>query len=533
MLKNIVKKGLYLGAMVSFLGFVVSCEEDFTDIGTSIVDNNKFNTFDTVFDVEISSFPIQNVRAGGLNLSSGNLGQYLLGVFNHPNYEKIEASIISQLRTPIISVVNEDSYDEKVNVITTVDTVYVKLPYHSTSTIRSGSVDLFDYTLDSIIGNKDVPFTLNVYRSDSFLNQLNPQDPTKQNEFYSDQDYVKLESLNHTANYQFVPNVHDTAMVVSRRLNDGKLYDTDTIVIGNRAPFARIPLDKRKIQQIFVDNYQTSDFETQEAFNDYFRGLIIEATGNDGSLLAFNFNNTDATFNPALEIFYTNTVYSSATNAVLDTIKGSDSFALGGIATSQYKMSGAPTNNFNNFVVQGAAGTNAEVKLFGSTDSNNNGIADQIEIIRLEDWLINDASLFFYVDQDVVQYDTINTPYRLYLHKSFTEKGTTTSTQVKDALSEGPVTFGGNLTVSNKKPDSYRFRITDYISDLLNAKSDNNSTLMLKVFNNSDLPTTLVDTVMRNYSWNPKAVSLLNHLQSNGTRRAQLKISYSRRKEAN
>ena len=103
--------------------------------------------------------------------------------------------------------------------------------------------------------------------------------------------------------------------------------------------------------------------------------------------------------------------------------------------------------------------------------------------------------------------------------------------QIKDLLSEGPDVFGGNLEVVDGKPEKYTFRITDYVSELLSGDTDYIPTLGLKVYNALDLPTSLIDTIIENYSWNPKVVTLLNHDKLvNGERRALLKISYTEKK---
>ncbi len=91
--------------------------------------------------------------------------------------------------------------------------------------------------------------------------------------------------------------------------------------------------------------------------------------------------------------------------------------------------------------------------------------------------------------------------------------------------------YDGNLTLTDKTPDYYRFKITDYLSDLLNGNSSDNPVLGLKVYNTpTDSYSSMDDTLITDYSWNPKAVTLLNHFTSNGERRAKLKISYSIKK---
>ena len=306
----------------------------------------------------------------------------------------------------------------------------------------------------------------------------------------------------------------------------GIVYEDTIFELTKKVPFARIPLSKTKIKQLFLDQYGTPHFATQDAFSEYFKGLYIEATGNDGSLIPFNIAVSDAQLRPSIEIFYTNTVIKGGTT-IIDTIRKTNTIVISNFSNSVYKMTNKVYPADKNIIIQGAAGNMAEVKLFGP-DTNSNSISDQIEEIRTKNWLINDASLTFYVNQDIVKNDTVATPKSLFLYK---DNNSLAPSQVKDVFSEGPIVFGGELNVSDKKPDSYTFKITDYISDLLNGKSDYNPPLNLKVFNSTDLPANINDTIMKVYSWNPRAVTLLNHDKTaNGQRRSQLKISYSIKK---
>ena len=79
MLRKYIKATVYVAVTAFLFGSVISCEEDFTDIGTSIVNNGEFTTNDTIFEIEVTSKNIENVQADGLAIG-GVLGQYLLGV---------------------------------------------------------------------------------------------------------------------------------------------------------------------------------------------------------------------------------------------------------------------------------------------------------------------------------------------------------------------------------------------------------------------------------------------------------------------
>ena len=88
-------------------------------------------------------------------------------------------------------------------------------------------------------------------------------------------------------------------------------------------------MKETEIKEIFLDKFDSPEFESQDAFNDYFRGLILEATGDSGNLISFDFNSTNTSLTPSLEIYYTNTVVESGVTAI-DTIYKNHSFPLSG-----------------------------------------------------------------------------------------------------------------------------------------------------------------------------------------------------------
>lgn len=517
---------------VFFISFVVSCEEDFTDIRTNIVGNNDFTTNDTVFNVTVGTKDIENVRADGLALG-GVLGQYLLGVYNNENYEKIEASIITQLDIPFDLAFDNQPLgadNDTISSIYTIDTAFLKIPYQATFTGTSGAGPIFE--LDSIIGNVDVPFTLNVFRLSSYLNELDPNNPAAQNTFYSDHQYdLFTEKLNVVEDYQLRPRNQDTVQFVLRRKLNNEIYQTDSVSLTNSNPYIAIPIKKSIIQQEFIDKYSDTEFLTQEAFNNFFRGLFIEATGNDGSLISFNFNTTDPLLTPSLEIFYTRTSTITGNNVQQDSITPlTDSFGFNQIRNHSYKMTPGNALTSNQARVQGTAGSYATIDLFGD-DNDLNGIPDQLDFLRTQNWLINDARITLYVDQNTVGTDTVATPFRLFLFKDgVTALNQPNQSQILDIITEGTVAVDGNLRLdSDRKPDRYVFNLTDYISELVSGNIDYLPTLGVKVLNPTDLPTTAIDTIIRTYNWNPKAVMLLNHLELDENRRPQIKISYAKK----
>lgn len=499
---------------------VISCEKDFTDIGSSIISNTKFSTSSILVDVEVENSPITEVATGNITFDPS---VYLLGVHSSSDYEKIEASIISQLSISTTLQVIDDAnvYDSDTTVVTTIDTVFLRLPYQATL-----NDDGTAYELDSIIGDQSKAFNLNVFETSTYLNSLNPSDPSKFNTYSTNDVFDKTGSeLNTVANFQFIPKATDTAIVVRRWLSNNTISTKDTITYNASTtsavplPFAVVPLKEDKIKELFLDKYESSDFDSQDAFNNYFRGVILEATGDDGSLISFNFNGT---VRPSIEVYYTNTVLTGG--AIIDTIYKNDSFPLLGITASNYKMEDKVYPVNDEIILQGAAGSEATVNIFGA-DADANGIADKIEELRAKNLLINDASLTFYINQSA---DTTAVPYQLFLYKSDENVNNPSYSHIQDIYTEGNSLFGGYLERdSDGKVEKYTFRITDYISEILSGETDYSPTLRLKVANSTDMQA-VTDTVYTNYSWNPKAVTLFNHSASD--KKVELKISYSEEK---
>ncbi len=486
-----------------------------------------------LIDITAENSPLERLQSDNI---SGSLPQNLLGVYANADYEKIEASIISQVAIQTeLERISASNITDTSEVVSVIDTVFLKIPFQVTleDNTTSGPV----YSLDSVQGNTETAFTFNIYRSNTYLNQYNPIDPTKINSFYSDAEFEKLEVLNNVMDYQFKTSLseksNDTMIVINRKLHDNTVFTKDTIKLsvsgtGTPIPFARIPLDKDKIEALFLDKFGSSEFASQDAFNDYFRGVILEAKGTDGSLASLSFNNSTASLNPSIEIYYTNSVLRIGTQDTIKTVKKNNSFQLSGFRVNKFKMEDRNYTVNTEVKVQGLAGSEAKINLFGA-DANGNGVPDKLDELKENEWLINDASISLYINQSA---DTSYIPNRLYLYKSDEDPINPVLSQIKDAITESGFNGIDGFLVrdANGKAEKYTFKITDYLSDLITGEISNVSTLKVKAFNTSDLPIALADTIFNNYSWTPKAVTLFNNDASNGDKKAQLKILYSEKK---
>ena len=509
-----IRKLTVLSVIIVLSALVISCEKDFQDIGSNVIGDTPFNTNKLIVEVNVTgNTSNEGVRADNIGIS--NLGEYLFGIYDKKEAEvkRIDASVISQLALPSSLQTEQTTDSDGVQSTYILDKVLLKIPYTVTRLNELDDKGNPTYKLDSVLGSSSTPMTVKVYQTNTFLNVLSPDNINIPNSFLSNYDYLEGDLLNDDVDFEFTPSANQTFYEIERSLTTGVVFN-DTIKHTETSPFLVIPLNYDKMKSLFWDKFGDTEFATTDAFINYFRGLIIKPEDDEGFMIPLSLNGTN---NPSLNFYYTITRLEpesegSATMVYKDSITGAYVFPFAGVRNSKYEISGPGTSSSNNFVVQGTAGDTGEITIL--TD-------EKLQELRANNWLINDASLTFYIDDTS---DTTKVPKRLFLFK----KGTPNS-HIKDAYSESS-TYGGTLELLDGKPEKYTFRITDYISDLLKEDSAFNPSLGLKVFNsNTDVPVmnNVLDTIVKTYNWNPRSVNLLNHLPINGEKRVKLVISYS------
>ncbi|MEN8125770.1 MAG: DUF4270 domain-containing protein [Bacteroidota bacterium] len=522
--------------LLLFLG-ITACERDIENIGVDLIDNGKFKVGDTLFEIIAYNINIDSSRVDNNNSSPG----YLMGVNHNTNFGHLKSSVASQLRLPDIGVNFGD------NAI--IDLVVLDIPYYATKDTVQYAKDpitgeeLVDdegnkiitpsYSLDSIYGNTDIEFEIKISELETFLNVLDPEDPTKNKAYFSDKEY---QISNELYLGDFKPNRNDTVLYVERRHLDGNsstINDIDTIKTENANPSMKFFLNKEFFKTRFIDNQDSPYFDSSDLFFQYFKGMFIESNGFDGSLINF------PALNSKMTIYYTNEETKSegededlnynginGEENVLVNSKHEMSFNFGGIRTGKYirNYSGSKVddtflnpdrmiNGEPRLYVQGAAGSESIIKLF---------TLESLQDLRGKGWLINEANLTLYIDQSS---QVGKVPQQLFLY-NYDER-----TILRDLQRTGFEVFGGYLEYDEDgNPKSYKFRITQYISSIIDADDPNEpSTLSLKTFNATDTPDfAVLDSVVKDYSYIPKGVVLHGNSTSDIDKRLKLEIFYSK-----
>jgi hypothetical protein len=217
---------------------------------------------------------------------------------------------------------------------------------------------------------------------------------------------------------------------------------------------------------------------------------------------------------------------------VLDTVFREEKLTLNSINVNTYDHSHDQSNEVDletKLYVQGAGGYNLAVHLFA-----NRSIASLREEANKEgeNWLINEASLKFYVHKEYE--DKIRYPYPedgdwdlqrsnviLFLYRRATDAA---GIQLLDYFSSSPFSsVQGILRYDIETEDYYyQFYLTDYITNLLEgSNTDELDPLVVKTYVPGDNPTSNSDTSVDSKNWQHRGVVL-------DASRTEIKLNYSK-----
>lgn len=405
------------------LSLLVSCDKDFNEIGTDIVGDDHFG-FDKYTGATVKAY---NQKLGPI--ASNNLPINPLGFYQNPAFGTTQANFVTQVElgttNPQFNNVDPEEYDTEP---TAIDSVVLEVPYFSKVVSRTGRVTT--YKLDSIYGNPESKFRLSVYRSNYYLRDLDPDQSLGQQQlFYTDMD-AEIDNFK-------VPTLLNDLPLSDPRNNGGRqneafFYDknehmtpivdiTDNSVDSLRsAPSMRLNLNKEVFTNLIL-NAPSGQLANNQVFKNYFRGLYFktENTGEPGSMAMLNFKGGKIT------IYYNEdqktieegqTVFKRVNKTLLLNFTGNTVSLLNNSNENQDYLNNTANSSqeASKLYLKGGQGSMAVIDVFGP-DADNNGIADEIEAIKANGWMINEANLTFYVDQVAMNNTAVYEPNRIFL----------------------------------------------------------------------------------------------------------------------
>ncbi|MFC6857888.1 DUF4270 domain-containing protein [Zunongwangia atlantica] len=383
---------LYRGILKITTVFVVifllaSCDDDFSNIGGEIIENPS--------GVQLREYDINAYTVDIKSIQTNTSNPKLLGVYNHPVFGEKLASVLSQVRLGATS----PEFPEGA----VLDSVVLNLPYFSTEDLDDDGNPV--YQLDSVYG--DGGFRLSIRESRYFLNDLDPsEDFERAQRYYSDQQPLFEQFLTQDSIYvnnYFVPSADRIRFI---RENDEDEADTTY-----SAPALRVQLSRDYFQQKIMDMEGSAELSSVSNFYDYFRGLLIKAepVANEGSMMLFNFAGENAGIN--LYYSYPEETTNDEGETVEETFIDSLGISFGANIVNTFEGEYSQqiqeniANTSENLYLDGGEGTIGVLELFDE---------QQLEDLRAENLLINEANLELYINSDLM--NGANAPNRLYLY---------------------------------------------------------------------------------------------------------------------
>jgi hypothetical protein len=472
--KSIIKPILFLVTILLF----VSCDKEYSKVGDALIGENNFDLTSSFYSVVAYNEKITPIQSDNLPINA-------LGIYDNPAFGKSTASFATQL---IMA-----SPNPTIGVNPEIDSVYVDVPYFidalQTKPIDTGGNT---YVLDSIYGDKLAKIKLSVYESGRYMGTQN----TIPQLFYTDQN-TEFNS------YNIGSRLNDDS---NKSQNDEFFFNSkqNTLIKKDAAgkETARTyspPSMRLKLNVTFfknkIFNAPAGSLTTNDLFTNYFRGLYfkVEQSGIDaGSLNMINFAKGTITIK-----------YKEDTSAT-DATRVEKSIVLNMSGNTASLLEQSNTNpayesaisnpdrilGDEKLYLKGGQGSLAVLNLFGpdlygvdGITGTPNGVADELDIIRKNKWLINEANLVFNIDTDNTDFKKSYEPDRIYLYDFnnnrpiidyFVDGSSALRPKAAKVVFDGNINRDPKSTTTPKRGLTYKIRITNHIRNLVkNADSTN------------------------------------------------------------
>lgn len=447
---------------LAILGFA-SCDEDFTNLDTDII-GGTFTTPDTVFSVKAYSKLVGGVQ-------TNDQQTYKMGIYNDPVYGKTVVDLLGQL---VLSDNDPTFPNDTLNPI--LEKVILSIPFYSDSDEDEEGNTV--YTLDSIYGSQ--PIDVSVYESNYFLRDFDPNS-----------NFEELQLYYSNQGPEFQANLGTLLTTIegfepSEEADEFIIEDLDTLSF---APGFNIELPAEFFQEKIIDQEGEEVLINNNNFKEYFRGLYfkVDETPNDGNMFLFELEDAKVTLYYSSETTLLDENGNQTTDDDGEIVRVLDSFDLTftGINVNAYSTNlpasiQAALENPNTeegeerLYLQGGQGIATIIELF-SGDDNQNGI-DDLEELREREWLINEANLIFYVDQDQVTGGS-KEPERIMIFDTKNHNiladyqiDLTSNLSPIDAITEH---LGRLERGSDDNGEYYKIKLTSHVSNLINRDSSN------------------------------------------------------------
>lgn len=521
-----IKKTIIRIATLFVVGIpFTSCEDDFETIGSDIIGAPGFSA-------NLYEDAVITTRTNALApVQTNNLPLYLLGVYDDPVFNTQTASILTQLD---LSVPDPSFGKEPV-----LDSVVMYIPYLSRKIDTEDGEEV--YELDSIYGS--APIRLAIYETDYFLNQFDPETGFEQTQkYYSDLGGEIADNLTSNLLYleeSFVPTADEII-----EFSVDEQGNKDTVAL---APGIRFKLSTEFFQDKIIEAEGSTALSDRSAFYNYLRSIYIQAekTGDEGNMMLLNLSGEHAgvSLYYTVEVADTEDVDEDGDESELVREERSYKLNFGPTKVNTFEQEVPTVTGAENIYLKGGEGAMGIIELFSGPDADADGVSDELEFLRENEWLINEAHLEFFVNREFV--NGINQPERLYIYDL------KNNIMLDDYVLETPGRMNPMASLANQdhlgalqkdeqgRGISYKINITQHVNNLIN-KDSTNVPLGLVVSQNVNLLTNSavkqtensdIERIPASAVITPEATVLYGPDAVDDEKRLKLKIYYTEPKE--
>ncbi len=506
--------------------FTTSCKKDFTTVGNQLIEQPHFEgKLYTDAKVKVYDQRVDKVFAT-------NLPTNAIGIYNDPVFGRLEADLVSAVQLIGISDDNidvdnatiVDGFGNNVKLIS----ANLIIPYFSH--VKTNTDGSKEYIADSVYG--DANFRLKVFENSYLLPSLDPNTSLINHRmYYSDFDFNPYKTTLLADSIHFRPDF--SAYITYKRESDG-VYELDDngekIVKDSLAPHFVMPLDTTFFRTKIFDHSGEDIITNADRFKDYFRGIYIDAIpeNNNGRFIQLSTEKGEIVVAYTYEYNNNHGTPADTSDDTVDTVYKELHIKLSPPKINTYtntfstNMQTAITNSDevngdDKIYVKGDAGAETIVSLFDS---------QQLRELKENDWMINQAELVFYVDDNSLT-NALSKTQRLLLY-DYETKQYLTDIYAPENTTTNSAYFDGIINEDENGKHYYSFKITRHIRNILKNNAQNTK-LGLRVVSVIDGSKDLYrsDIFLDPDSFNPTGTILYGNQTTVTDKKPILKIYYT------
>lgn len=446
----------------------MSCQNELNTLGGDILGQDELSG-----RIQKAEFEINTYNALLNPIETGNFRSVWLGTYNDPTFGRSTYEFVSQLSLTT-TVPNFGN-----NAV--VKSVILDIPYFSRLIEVDGLENI--YRVDSLY--RAQPVDVEIWENGYFLNSFDPANPTEPATYYN--DLKPLIEANKVTLLEFIDDyIPSESEILETSVNE----DGETVIDSREAPRLKLELDEAFFQTKIIDAQGTTNLDSNSEFQNYFRGLYFKISSSIGSgnLIGLDIQNAsiniliDSTFDLDNDPSTPETTVES--NIPLSfagrTVNLIDTDLQPSIVSS-IQSSNSSATGAQNLYLKGGPGSIAVLELFGP-DVDMNGEADELTTLKQNNWLINEASIELYVDQDALNpiADGTVEPERIIIYNL--DDNVLLADYFINFDDFGPLNsltnhLGRLERVDNEDEESegvkYKIRLTEHIRGILSGDRDN------------------------------------------------------------